>query len=178
MHKIEVFVPPNNQPQFYFRHWEEGKKGDTRIIEAIKGELRRADRERWENIRNRIGDYPASLYAVLCHREASPNFPKKTVEWIDAVPQFGINVNPNIWTATDGTYNLSDPKPEWRKLTMADVGDGQLGVERWPDDQYSGKRMITREQGKFLQRFGGHRANVMNSVRKTFNALEKTRYYK
>jgi len=45
------------------------------------------------------------------------NYPKKKVEWIDAVPQFGININPNVRTWTDGTYDLGRPNPEWRELS-------------------------------------------------------------
>jgi len=115
MHKIKVTARGNTQ--FYFRHWQEGKKGDSRIIQAIKRELWPAERKRWENVQTRVQDYPACLYAVLCHRENSVNYPKKKVEWIDAVPQFGINVNPNVRTWTDGIYDLGRPSQEWKELS-------------------------------------------------------------
>jgi hypothetical protein len=116
MHKIKVWARGNTQ--FYFRNWKEGKQSDTRIIEAIRKELSKVSRQNWENIPSRIRQYPACLYAVLCHRENSPNFRGKKIEWIDAVPQFGININPNVRTTTDGTYDLLTEQAEWHRIEL------------------------------------------------------------
>lgn len=124
MHKIKVFARGNTQ--FYFRNWKEGEKGDTRIIDAVRKELAKGDRQRWGNVPGRIRQYPACLYAVLCHRENSPNYRGKKIEWIDAVPQFGININPNVRTTTDGTYDLHSERGEWKELQVGRTTNFEL----------------------------------------------------
>lgn len=135
MHKIKVSARGNYR--FYFRHWQEGRQGDSRIIKTIKKDLRKSDRARWENVNSRIQDFPACLYAVLCHRGSLPNSPKKKVEWIDAIPQFGVTVNPDVRAGTDGTYDLGTPEPEWMELAPGRPMDFS---ERAPQIQFNGNQ--------------------------------------
>ena len=145
--KIEVYV--KNDLDYYIRPLG-GKKGKS-DLKILGKHCTGAQFRRFKKAVGRAQFYPNPLYAVLCHKEGHR-------EWVDSLPQFGIDLSEDVKTTYDGNFDLN-AESEWIQLEWTDEMKKYRNSRIWEEKNVSSKILRpllgtreTRTKRKFHER--------------------------